>query len=1401
MSKQQTRRKISLDSPLKQVHSNPIKDSPRRPSVFERLGTKAISSNPSQCPANVKPTDSFCRQWEQNGTCQYGKNCKYVSTHALISPSKRAAIKDASSKINNKSCSSSSTSGSSSTGSDSTSSEETSSTGSSESVESSRHHRHKAKHLSTRKVKRYSSSSDKEHIKRNNIRTGKGISPSKKSAHCSSVANVSNLHREMKHSKKRRSRDRSDGHSSPRKGGPGTTSGSKKSLSPPVFSSNANIHKRRSQSPLLKGGKQTVSTSKLGLGGRNAVSQHNARSPPGGLKDKHNRSVSPRSRERERNREKEEKERERDADREREREKEREKDREKDRDRDKRQREKEREPEKLREREKERDKDRNRSRSPKLKLKDGTSRSPRKEIKRKESPDHHSKSNRLSGGSQKGRDDNLSSKHKVSPSDNWHRENRKDDKEEERKRVDDRRHKEDLRKDVRPLEDKDHMRDRERERMHDREREKDKSKTQQGIPSLLTLNLQHNPNDFSPHVGGGVKERGAERNRSLERTGHIRNLSIDRGRERSLDRMSERSRGSERDRRCRNNNGGLEKGLDHSGLEKELAKALARNREQERTFERNERLQERVLDRGLDRNPERGLERSLDRGLDRGLERGLERGLDRGLERGLDRGHESRLDRSHERGIDRCLDRGLKGDRGLDRGSPRVMDRENERSLERGLDRDPVHGRLERGVERSLERPALERGSPRLDRDHRFSERSPGDRLFGAGHMDHNREQDEKSFDNSFEGRRERGRFSDQARYDKGAPSNDDRRLGPPDMAVFSEERRRGRDGGRQEVRGGQWEARNDRKRDHNHERDHGRERDHGPRGYDGGPRPSGPNNPGKRNDWEWEGRGRRSGKDWDGPHRNDNAPLDKEWNRFPPNQGDWSGDRRSGGWNDEWRQPANQATNPVVQPLLNRPPGRMLPLRDDSQNSTALKPEEHILDENSKAKDQSGPAHEAKNEVKIDGAATVCENSNNLPSNHKRVREVADGEETSAENKRLLLEKDSALEEVLSDISDDADEILNREDSELNHTNHGETIGVLEKETPQGNIQSSLPPQSGPHGHGSGSHRRTVDGAEGVGNLGFEEISDGELEEEARARGISDALGVDWASLVAETRPRAKIDKAGSTRQRWEGVRLLTYIGVSVEYAGPKLVKYLLKSAFNPPSDPSIMSTESTLIKTINLETSRDSNKHSKENEPSGSENPSCQVTGKSMETSEPTKKSDDDVNESRNKSEIYDRQIDTNDTIKIESSTILESGFKSGTESISLQARKSDPSAESKGKTADNVKEGKVEDSKVINNVKQENSVGERTGETDQILGNLFCEKLLHPVAGIHTALLERRARRQALFNCSGPYKRALSARRDLSIRRQLCSLPMRETTCDNGPAVDELYRLSLQMLERAS
>ncbi|CAG2068771.1 unnamed protein product, partial [Timema podura] len=77
-----TKRKITVESP-----ANKSKDSQRRPSVFERLGTKATSTS-------QPTTENTCRNWLQNGNCPYGKSCKYASTHTLISPSKRAAKKE-----------------------------------------------------------------------------------------------------------------------------------------------------------------------------------------------------------------------------------------------------------------------------------------------------------------------------------------------------------------------------------------------------------------------------------------------------------------------------------------------------------------------------------------------------------------------------------------------------------------------------------------------------------------------------------------------------------------------------------------------------------------------------------------------------------------------------------------------------------------------------------------------------------------------------------------------------------------------------------------------------------------------------------------------------------------------------------------------------------------------------------------------------------------------------------------------------------------------------------------------------------------------------------------------------------------------------------------------------------
>lgn len=76
MSKQ-IKRKISVSLTTK---SKTLPKS--RPSVFERLGTKASSTS-----------KEYCHHWAQSGSCPYGKGCKYSATHTLISPSKQRAAK------------------------------------------------------------------------------------------------------------------------------------------------------------------------------------------------------------------------------------------------------------------------------------------------------------------------------------------------------------------------------------------------------------------------------------------------------------------------------------------------------------------------------------------------------------------------------------------------------------------------------------------------------------------------------------------------------------------------------------------------------------------------------------------------------------------------------------------------------------------------------------------------------------------------------------------------------------------------------------------------------------------------------------------------------------------------------------------------------------------------------------------------------------------------------------------------------------------------------------------------------------------------------------------------------------------------------------------------------------
>lgn len=188
--------------------------------------------------------------------------------------------------------------------------------------------------------------------------------------------------------------------------------------------------------------------------------------------------------------------------------------------------------------------------------------------------------------------------------------------------------------------------------------------------------------------------------------------------------------------------------------------------------------------------------------------------------------------------------------------------------------------------------------------------------------------------------------------------------------------------------------------------------------------------------------------------------------------------------------------------------------------------------------------------------------------------------------------------------------------------------------------------------------------------DLDFEEISDGELDEEARVKGLGDALGVDWASLVEEskaiTQERSKKIET-SAKQRWQSHRILLDVGISFKMAGTHFAEAVL-------TDAQRKLAQETAAREAHAE-------------PDDAKDVPIK-----MEIDEPT---DDD-----------DKELVK---VKAETSTDLPK---------------------------------------------------------------------LHPVASAQVTYRSNAQQRCSLvFNATGPYSRALVAKRDIALRRQLCNLPIRE------------------------
>lgn len=205
--------------------------------------------------------------------------------------------------------------------------------------------------------------------------------------------------------------------------------------------------------------------------------------------------------------------------------------------------------------------------------------------------------------------------------------------------------------------------------------------------------------------------------------------------------------------------------------------------------------------------------------------------------------------------------------------------------------------------------------------------------------------------------------------------------------------------------------------------------------------------------------------------------------------------------------------------------------------------------------------------------------------------------------------------------------------------------------------------------------------------DLDFEEISDGELEEEARIKGLGDALGVDWASLVEESkeiaRQKSKAVEA-SARQRWQPHRILLETGVSFKMAGESFARKTLTEAHEK------------LIAEIEQATVPDAPGVVIKSEPVDPDDIEQPIT--------PAVKNEEDAQ--KNPSETEDGvKEEVKDVFKLE----------------------------------------------------------------------------MHPLACMQVGTRVEASRRQQLvFNAVGPYSRALCARRDIAMRRQLCGLPVKENNC---------------------
>lgn len=167
----------------------------------------------------------------------------------------------------------------------------------------------------------------------------------------------------------------------------------------------------------------------------------------------------------------------------------------------------------------------------------------------------------------------------------------------------------------------------------------------------------------------------------------------------------------------------------------------------------------------------------------------------------------------------------------------------------------------------------------------------------------------------------------------------------------------------------------------------------------------------------------------------------------------------------------------------------------------------------------------------------------------------------------------EEVIPDDLSEISDEADDILNKgEELAKNSAKLKMEIGASSEKSQEIVIKNEVATTENNSvvvtGTGTGVDTQiTGDSTDKDINddlLDFEEISDGELEEESR-KNLGDALGVDWSSLVRDTKVQTgqpSEEQYTTAKQKWQPHRVILDIGISFKFAGEEFAKRILNDA-----------------------------------------------------------------------------------------------------------------------------------------------------------------------------------------------------------------------------------------------